>query len=566
MPTYKITDPSSGKTVRLTGDSPPTENELNDIFSQLRDAPNSAPTSDLTHPDHPDNMTLLAGYLKKVYGAAAGPVAEKVMGAAAPYAGKAAMAAGQMIKDSGDVMAGAAAGAAASSPYIGPTIAAAAPFLGPVAPVAGLIPPAIGGALGAAGARGIRRTAEQAAGIRPVENTSDSLAALGSAAKQGAIQEAGAKALEAGITFGINGAKSLGPAAIEKAKEVLPDVGERLIRVPSEAINRVFERFNEFTPQLKQAFTGQRRIAQAQADRVAENAFTDLTEQLSRARKIAGKRLEFAENQFTNIAGDTPVTDARNLEATLNRWKAANPDLSGSADVQKIEEAVARHTPGFDKNVVGTSGADPIPARNAVALRRRLDALSDFSATGVRPIENDAVDRLAKQLGGQVRQDIRTAAQQIGGGARYVKNLNEFSDLADAHANAIDILRTHSGTDKAVTKRVETLMSEFNKGGATQQNILNIGKGVPGNVRIESAVKHLADSLAVKSFTKQPAVVPSSMMLRLINAVAPTRTAVSAAGQMMSAPATASASYVAGAGVKAGSRLAAAMGANQTGK
>lgn len=33
MPTYKITDPSSGKTLRLTGDSPPTESELNEIFA-----------------------------------------------------------------------------------------------------------------------------------------------------------------------------------------------------------------------------------------------------------------------------------------------------------------------------------------------------------------------------------------------------------------------------------------------------------------------------------------------------------------------------------------------------
>jgi len=32
MPTYRITDPTSGKTLKLTGDSPPTEQELNDIF------------------------------------------------------------------------------------------------------------------------------------------------------------------------------------------------------------------------------------------------------------------------------------------------------------------------------------------------------------------------------------------------------------------------------------------------------------------------------------------------------------------------------------------------------
>jgi hypothetical protein len=35
MPTYRVTDPASGKTVKLTGDSPPTEEELNGIFASL---------------------------------------------------------------------------------------------------------------------------------------------------------------------------------------------------------------------------------------------------------------------------------------------------------------------------------------------------------------------------------------------------------------------------------------------------------------------------------------------------------------------------------------------------
>lgn len=33
MPRYKITDPNTGKTFKITGDSPPSEQELNDIFS-----------------------------------------------------------------------------------------------------------------------------------------------------------------------------------------------------------------------------------------------------------------------------------------------------------------------------------------------------------------------------------------------------------------------------------------------------------------------------------------------------------------------------------------------------
>lgn len=36
MPTYKVTDPNTGRTVRLTGDSPPSQQELEEIFSQFQ--------------------------------------------------------------------------------------------------------------------------------------------------------------------------------------------------------------------------------------------------------------------------------------------------------------------------------------------------------------------------------------------------------------------------------------------------------------------------------------------------------------------------------------------------
>jgi len=35
MATFQITDPNTGRSIRLTGDSPPTEQELEQIFSTL---------------------------------------------------------------------------------------------------------------------------------------------------------------------------------------------------------------------------------------------------------------------------------------------------------------------------------------------------------------------------------------------------------------------------------------------------------------------------------------------------------------------------------------------------
>ena len=39
MPTYKVTDPTTGRTLSLTGDSPPTEAELEDVFRVYEVAP-----------------------------------------------------------------------------------------------------------------------------------------------------------------------------------------------------------------------------------------------------------------------------------------------------------------------------------------------------------------------------------------------------------------------------------------------------------------------------------------------------------------------------------------------
>jgi hypothetical protein len=41
MPTYSVTDPTTGKKVRLTGDSPPTEAELTEVFASLGASPAS---------------------------------------------------------------------------------------------------------------------------------------------------------------------------------------------------------------------------------------------------------------------------------------------------------------------------------------------------------------------------------------------------------------------------------------------------------------------------------------------------------------------------------------------
>ena len=94
MPTYNITDPTSGKSVKLTGDSPPTEQELEQIFSTL--TPKPEPTGGLgdklgqrwkniqniVQPEQPQHMGQQLSVPLQVGGQIAGGALETGMAAA----------------------------------------------------------------------------------------------------------------------------------------------------------------------------------------------------------------------------------------------------------------------------------------------------------------------------------------------------------------------------------------------------------------------------------------------------------------------------------------------------
>jgi hypothetical protein len=75
MPKYRVTDPQSGKTLTLTGDSPPTEAELEEIFAQAGGAANGAtpdaPAPAAKAPRIPDGTsgaeTVARGFLPRSF-------------------------------------------------------------------------------------------------------------------------------------------------------------------------------------------------------------------------------------------------------------------------------------------------------------------------------------------------------------------------------------------------------------------------------------------------------------------------------------------------------------------
>lgn len=60
MPTYRVTDPTTGRKVKLTGDTPPTEQDLTEIFSKLGTT-NTEPTPEQAAPSIKDTLAQTLG-------------------------------------------------------------------------------------------------------------------------------------------------------------------------------------------------------------------------------------------------------------------------------------------------------------------------------------------------------------------------------------------------------------------------------------------------------------------------------------------------------------------------
>lgn len=58
MPTFKVTDPSTGRTIRLTGDSPPTEQELEEVFKTVSAQAAPAPANPIQQADSQLNQAV----------------------------------------------------------------------------------------------------------------------------------------------------------------------------------------------------------------------------------------------------------------------------------------------------------------------------------------------------------------------------------------------------------------------------------------------------------------------------------------------------------------------------
>ena len=350
MPTYKITDPETGETVRLTGDSPPTEQEIEEIFAQLRPA---APVSDAVNAESP--QALYPELAPPPGSTGRHPKTGLPMGPRSPALESAI-----------------------------PAIAGAALLGAPFAGAAGAV-----GALKAAGAAGLGAGAGEAFGqlasrMEGKETPTAEQAAMG-IAKVGLTTAL----MDVGVTGGI-----------AAAAKTVPAFFQIFLKTPAESIRRALQR-PKLIPRPWDRLSD--------VDKAGVNALRATQAALDGERVAAGKAVQEAMKTLQEKTGGkavvnlTPVVEAG--EAALREVGSADPAvaqvLKGElSEIRRIISAI-KATPVRD-------------VFHTWKLRQAIDSLTDFKRGGLQPVSSDPAKRVVASIAQATREAIDDVAETYG--------------------------------------------------------------------------------------------------------------------------------------------------------
>jgi hypothetical protein len=303
-------------------------------------------------------------------------------------------------------------------------------------------------------------------------------------------------------------------AAFKAARAVFPAMTQLFKTIPAESIKRGIEKPSIIRPMAERAAVERQGVV----------ALGRVQKSLETQRKMAGQAVENALNGLSARTKNQPVVDMGGVLRDMAEFAAKN-DLDS--------EAVRAASGGLGpiEDIMNVLAKKPkLTAKEAVNLRRSVDALTDFSHGGMKAPVSEIQDRAAKQLRSSLNAAIDKAAASVG-----------HKELANANARAssvftvYDELRPLFATPnqgfKATTARLENLSNVFNKGGLPTQEMVKLEKTVPG-------MTQLLDSIASLRFIKLPEGTPSGVfkdVLRFLNA--PRVVAASTKAAVKTAPA-----------------------------
>lgn len=465
MPNYTVTDPQSGKTATLTGDSPPTEQELNDVFSQI------------------------------------GTVHDAVAQPQVP-----APSIGHQLADAtanAVPLAGMIAGAEASLPFV----AAAGPFA-PLVPVAGA---AIGG-MGGAGIKSVYNQLVNDQQTTPGQVTSE-INQMGQNVAEG--QMLGgivAPYLIKGAIGGTVQAPSLG----EAAATVIP--GDRLGGLAGGIQNaavRFGKQFAGIHENIGRYVLGRGPGEVLTHDNMipgaTDTALETAQDFLSRMRSNAGQAVGATEDAL-RASGDLDKTfDTTSMAANLRSRMAQAGIAPGSTTAGLASGkgmAILKETQAIlDKGQLTGS--------ELINVKRLLDSSVEYSGAGL-PEVNSLQEALIKGVAGDARAATNSAFPALGEANRDASNAYGVFDKYRQTLNTSPI----GSEAKADADTLRRLRSALNAAPGTPGEMAKdfAASPEPGG---EGVVNSLFDTIAAQHYTPDSPVLisPSSPLLKVASTV-----------------------------------------------
>jgi len=463
MAQYTVTDPQSGKSATLTGDSPPTESELNDIFSQIG----------------------------SVHDAAAQPQAQSIGHQLADSTANAAPIAGMI------------GGAEMALPF--------APAAGPLAPLV----PVAGAAIGAMGGAGFKSIYNQL--VNGQQTSSGQVAQdISGAGKDAALGQMAGTLISPYVVKGAIGGTVAAPAVGDVSEKLIP--GDRLGGVAG-AINNAAVRFGKQFAGIHENVgryvlgrgTDQVLTHDNMVPGAADTALESAQSFLSRIRNNAGQAVGAAEDAINASGESGKMFDTTGMAANLRSRMAA----AGIAPESSTVGLASGKGMGILKEAQALLDKGKLSGSELINVKRLLDSSVEYSGAGL-PEVNSLQEALIKGVAGDARAATNSAFPDLAeanSGAheafgifdKYRQGLNTSPIGSEAKADADTLRRLRTALNSAPAS-VPEMAADFEKAAE------------PGGRQV---VNSLFDTIAAQHYTPDSPVLisPSSPLLKAASTV-----------------------------------------------
>lgn len=431
MPTYRIKDPSSGRTIRLTGDSPPTEQEIEEVFKSVGQQQPAAPAT-IADMRRREEQGMVAALPEAQAAVAVGSTAQLNQAVQdASNVGQRQLATGAFMPSvEPEKLRQDIATATTTAARVAPALAAA-PLTGgmsiPAMMGTGAISSAIGEAVGQTleklfGRReeysGREMAAAGVTGAAPILPGGGILKPLANIAMQGAGGVAG----EAVRTEEFKPEAGLLPAALTAGFQIPGAVAGRTGAGFERAAERAatVERIGEgVQPTFGQAMP---RFAGLESRIESRAGMRPITEQLAQQ----GEQIKTAVQRLTGVAAEGADTITRKLLGALNANEI--DDIANASANLKNAETILESARGEAQKQAQQRAVDQARKEYQNTIRNTLFKGQDVSAFRVVPA-GQQIESIAEQS----KNAIKAEANRLYGKANEVENVPAF-DLFSAPA------------------------------------------------------------------------------------------------------------------------------------